>query len=225
MTWLTGKTYQFSFSLFPKIFGIKDGWIIKYFFKTQETVNEPVFEQKLSEIKPYKTLIQEKISKNKLKVLHSNLINIGDVVKIDKDVPPEEEFLLYYEVIDIDNNIITLNRPVIQDINLLFLEHSNLTGIYYFNFTPKEAGLYLFEISNPKHLIKPFGTTIEVKDKFFIQELIETYTDELNKKFNVKSYDPDPTKEIEGVHDPIWFNKETGKVWVWSGSKWVTADE
>ncbi len=224
MTWLTEHTYQLSFSLFPKIFNIKDGWIIKLI--NLKNLDLDIFEKRISKdiLNPYKILIKEKTGKNKLKLLHINGITAGDTIKIDKDIPDLSEFLLYYEVIEIlpETNEIILNRPVLSIDDLTFLERSNLTGIYYFDFTPDKPGFYQFEISNPKYQIKPFGVTIEAKDQFYIKELINNYTSELNKKFNVKEYDP--KEEIEGVKDPIWFNNKTGKVWIWDGSKWITAD-
>jgi len=223
MTWLNGKQYLFSFSLFPHLYGIKDGWIIKLFTNKLEIIDELVFE-KQSEINKYKILIKEQVSKNKLKLLHVNNVKSGDTIKIDKDVPINVEYLLYYEILDVDkeNNIITLNRNISGKIDLNFIEKSPLTGIYQFYFIPKTIGFYNFEISNPKHFIKPFGITIEVKDKLYLQELIETYTNELNKKFRIEKYDP--SKNPTGVNNSIWFNKLTGKIWIWNGEKWITAD-
>ncbi len=221
MTWLQGKQYFPSFSIFPKLFNIKNGWVIRVFHKSMKNIQKNILEKKL-DIDPKKVLIKEK-NNNKLTVLSSNGFKIGDTVKLDIDSTPEMEFLLYYEIIDIRDSTLILNRPVSQKIDLTFLEKSNLSGIYYFDYIPEKAGIYRFEISNPKHLIKPFGMTIKVKEKFYIQELIETYTDGLNKKFNVKEYDP--SEPISGVKDPIWFNKRNGKVWIWNGNKWITADE
>ena len=223
MTWLTGKQYLFSFSLFPRLCAIKDGWNVKLIIDNIKTIDEPIFERKVK-INKYKILIREQIDKNKLKLIQTIDIKTGDIIKIDIDVPNHLEYLIHFEVIDVDrkNNIITLNRDILHKIDLTFIERSPLTGIYYFNFTPQKPGFYNFEISNPKHFIKPFGITIEVKDKLYIQELIETYTEELNKKFRIENIDPsDPPT---GVSNSIWFNKTTGKIWIWNGKKWITAD-
>jgi hypothetical protein len=224
MTWVSGKPYQLSFSVFPRLCGIKDGWVVQLFIDKLTSLDVSVFKRKTEIINPYKILIKEKTGSNRLKLLHVNGIKKGDIIKLDIDVPEKIEFTTYFEIIDIipENNEIILNRKILHKIDLTFIEKSNLTGIYYFNFIPDKPGMYNFQISNPKYFIKPFGYAVEVKEKLFLQELIETYTSELKKKFNIKPYDPQG--EIQGVEDPIWFNKVTGKVWVWNGKEWITAD-
>jgi len=223
MTWLTGKQYNFSFSTFPRFCGIKDNWIVKLFTDKYEKLDLNIFEKK-SNNDTYKILIKEK-EKDVLKLLHTNDINVGDIIKLDIDTPKNIEYLLYYEIVKIlPDNKVLLNRPVLQELDLTFLERSNLTGIYQFDFTPATPGFYNFEISNPKHFIKPFGKTIQVKDKLFIQELIETYTEELNNKFRIEN--TNPINPPTGVNDSVWFNNESGEVWIWNEEKrlWIKKD-
>jgi len=219
MTWLQNNQYLFTFSTYPKFCNITDGWIIKVNKDKTEFLDIPVLEKIIDfkDKKPGKILIKEKINSKQLKIIHTNNLNAGQIIKFDLNISKKLDFLLYFEIIDIDkeNKIITLDKNIPFKLSkLTFLEVSNYTGIYYFPFTPKEIGMYYFEISNPKYGIKEFGRSVEVKEQFFIKTLIDEYTKELNKKFIFKDYNPQISNSITDSEDAVWFNKSTGEIWI-----------